>query len=232
MFINILLVTTVIVYLFALVNILWLKIKLKPKAVKYIQTIHFILLPLFLLSALTSLFSDTTIYYAGYYTNPIIFWGFIITGFMLVGFKFRVIKNKLVKIYLFLFQYVWLTLIVVGIIIPFMGIMVLYSFKPFAEPHGKTVYENNSYRIDEQGTGLLLAPRYKKFYHLVNKKGLYETKISFGVYSEIEGMPTVTSAKINAVENDSALVTLSFEEDIIIDIDSTSKTITQKIATE
>lgn len=232
MFINILLTITVVVYLFGLINPFWLKLTLNNRFMGILLAIHLVLLPLFLIPILSALFVDTTIYYAGLYTQPLVFWGFLISGFLYFAFAFRTAQNIIIMIYTFIFQYVWLLIIIIGVIIPFAGILVLFSFKPFAAPHGKTVYEEKTFRIDEHGTGLLLAPRYKKFYYLVSKKGLYETKTSFAVYSEVEGMPTVTSAKVNITDNDSVLVTMNFVEDIRINIDSTSKTTMQKIALE
>lgn len=230
MSINNILITAIIVYLFALINMLWLKLEIKPRLLKYIKATHLILLPLILFPIIASIYRGSPVSYLGYYTLPIIFWGFLISGFLFFAFGFKSIKNMLSKSYFFLFQYLWLALAAVFAVSPLLGFFIIYMLKPLAQTHGNTVYTTTEYRIEEIGMGSFMAPRYKKLYYLVKKGSILETKTSFSLHANVDEMPTVIAADITTENNNEVLIAMEFKEDIIIDDSITSKKITRKIS--
>lgn len=231
MLLNILMGIAITAYLFSILNYFWFKVQVHHYILTVFKIAHFVVLAVLIFQGIVNIFNSesSVVYYAGKYTRFIIFWSFIITGFLLVGFGLRKVKSKLLKTYLFFLQYGVIAITVICFFIPLLGLVGLLTLKELAGPPGKTVYESGSFRVDEVGAGKIMAPPGLKVYNLVKKSGIFETRNSIRIYSDTENMPTLVDAEVQPAGIDSVLVTMIFKEDILVSHDSVSKAITQKV---
>jgi hypothetical protein len=227
---SVLFISTAILYVFSILNSLWFKIKLPAWFLKPLKTVHIILIPVFTFP-LVSFLLNNTFYYKGHYTNTIVFWSFLISGFLLAGFGIPVIKNKLLKTYLYLLQYIWFLLIAITLIMPMVGLLMSFPVLHFALPPGNVVFSNEQFRVEKQNENLnFIRRRYMKRYYLVPTKGLINRKTSFSLYVKTDSVPNYSSIEVESSNDSSVYVTFRCDEDIIFDEnDSLQNSITKKI---
>lgn len=229
MLLTIVLSLTIAAYLFSFINFFWLKIKVPLKFFRVLKVVHFVLLPLFLFPIIFYWYREYPIHYLGRYTNFIVFWGFLITGFLLAGFLPKPIKNQILTFYLSFLKYIWVVLLLGAFINPYRFFGQIMILNELGKQPERIIYDSQKFRIEEERTGKIMSPQHLKIYSLFQKKGIFETENSIRLFSEVKGMPTVTEANVMQLSADTVLVTMTFKEDILLDGDSVSKSITQKV---
>lgn len=219
-------IATAALYLFAPLNHAFFRLKISQKTLKIIRVTHFVLLAMF--AFLVFLFlSGKNYYFIGRYTNYLVFWGLLMTGFALAAFK---PGNLFLKYYLFLFQFVWVFAIIVTLVVPLLGLWFILPLTPFATPPGKVEYNSSDFRIEVNNEPRFMAPKFYRPYFLIEKKGIIEIRHRFSAGIYCEGNYDILSADVQYMDNkDSALVTMRFKQDCEVSYDSIANTISKKV---
>jgi len=225
MLVTVTLIIAVIIYLFAPLNRLFFRLELHGKVLRIIGITHLLLLLLFTYLFVFNLLGKSYFFW-GRYTNYIIFWGWLITGFSLAAFK---LKNIIFKIYITLLQLFWVFALVVTFVVPLMGLLILMVVSSFANQPGKVVFEDRSFRIEESNEVRFMTPKYYTPYFLVEKKGIIEKKNHFSIGTDCKGDTTQVLLALIKPAGDSVLVTMQFNESCVVYHGDFSNSVTTKV---